>query len=497
LVTKMKNKIIALAMLTVLVATTTTALIALAQWPMIEVTKDADPTSIMLYGTGDPDTTTITITVTGYGGTIEDTIPIDIVFAIDSSGSMGWNDPSNLRLDAAEDFVDKLDSTRDQVGVVSWDDDIDFTWGLSYDHTEAKNQINNVDSSGGTTLDQGLAASIAMLDANTRTETSVEVILFLSDGEGGYTWSGTAGSYSDDAASKGYVIYTIGLTPTSGEAALQDIADATGGEYYSAPTAENLDDIFDEILTTIITYTAPYNVDVVEVTQSHIVGEGSFSITPDSVVEVGGETEITWLNVAQYIGDYDNRLDADETFVVTFEAGSSTAGPMIPVEVVGEAVVNYLDPDDATQTVDIPQAYLNVILPVYVDLKPASWPNPINVKDRGVISVAICGTADFDVMDIDPVTVELSREDGVGGSVPPLRWSWEDVATPYTGSDGGHDLAGDGIMDLVYKFKAQEVISVLELESLGDGDVIVLQLTGELFDGTDIIGYDYAWILIK
>ena len=464
---------------------------------MIEVTKDADPTSIMLYGTGDPDTTTITITVTGYGGTIEDTIPIDIVFAIDSSGSMDWNDPSDLRLSAAKDFVDKLDDTRDQVGVVSWDDGIDFTYGLSYDHTEAKNQIDNIDHSGGTSLDQGLAASIAMLDANTRTETSVEVILFLSDGQGGYTWSGTAGSYSDDAASKGYVIYTIGLTPGSGAAALQDIALTTGGLYYDAPTAENLDDIFDEIFTTIIINTAPYDVDVVEVTQSHIVGEGSFSITPDSVVEVGGETEITWLNVAQYVGDYDNRLDADEEFVVTFEAGSSIAGPAIPVEVVGEAVVNYFDPDDAPQTVDIPQAYLNVILPVYVDLKPASWPNPINIKAKGVISVAICGTADFDVMDIDPVTVELSREDGVGGSVPPLRWSWEDVATPYTGGDGGHDLAGDGIMDLVYKFKAQEVVSVLEFDSLGDGDVIILQLSGELFDGTNIVGYDYSWLLIK
>jgi hypothetical protein len=334
------------------------------------------------------------------------------------------------------------------------------------------------------------------VDTNTRTDPSVEVIIFLTDGQGAYTYSGDPGSPADDAASKGYVIYSIGLG-TAATAPLEDMADATGGTYYSSPSADNLQAIFDEILTTIIINTAPYDVDVVEVTQSYIVGEGSFSIAPNSVVEVGGETVITWLNVAQYVGDNDNRLDADETFTVTFEAGSSQAGPCIPIEVVGEAVVNYLDPDDDPQTVDIPQACLNVILPVSIDLKPASWPNPINVKDRGVISVAICGTADFNVMDIDPASVLLSREDGVGGDVPPLRWNWEDMATPYTGSDGGHDLAGDGIMDLIFKFKAQEVVSVLELDSLGDGDVIILQLSGELFDGTDIVGYDYSWILIK
>ena len=43
--------------------------------------------------------------------------------------------------------------------------------------------------------------------------------------------------------------------------------------------------------------TIPYNVDVTEVTQGYIIDEASFNIVPDSVVEVAGQTTITWLNI--------------------------------------------------------------------------------------------------------------------------------------------------------------------------------------------------------
>lgn len=78
-----------------------------------------------------------------------------------------------------------------------------------------------------------------------------------------------------------------------------------------------------------------------------------------------------------------------------------------------------------------------------MDIKPGSWPNPINVKGKGVVAVAICGTADLDVTAIVPVTVLLTAE-GAASDVAPLRWSYEDAATPYTGSDpdGGQRPGG-------------------------------------------------------
>jgi hypothetical protein len=107
-----------------------------------------------------------------------------------------------------------------------------------------------------------------------------------------------------------------------------------------------------------------------------------------------------------------------------------------------------------------------IFSPVFLDIKPGSCPNPLNIKDKGVLPVAILGTEDLDVKTIDPATIRLSKE-GVAGSVAPLRWSYEDVGTPLP--PGGElcdcwDLNGDGYMDLSLKFKAQDVVGTLKLE---------------------------------
>jgi hypothetical protein len=134
---------------------------------------------------------------------------------------------------------------------------------------------------------------------------------------------------------------------------------------------------------------------------------------------------------------------------------------------------------------------------VPVDIKPMSCPNPINTGQKGLIPVAILGTEDFDVATIDPAGVRLE-------GVAPLRWAYEDVATPYEpyiGKEGAFacTMAGpDGYMDLSLKFKAQEVVAALG--DVSDGDVLVLQLTGKLqeeYDGDDIIGEDVVIIIEK
>jgi hypothetical protein len=132
--------------------------------------------------------------------------------------------------------------------------------------------------------------------------------------------------------------------------------------------------------------------------------------------------------------------------------------------------------------------------PVPVDIKPQSCRNPLNVGSKGVLPVAILGTADFDVTHVDPATVEL-----VG--VSPLRWAMEDVATPYepfVGKEDAYDCTEegpDGYMDLTLKFKTQEVVAALG--SVNDGDVLVLSLTGSLFGGEGFVGEDVVVILKK
>jgi hypothetical protein len=137
--------------------------------------------------------------------------------------------------------------------------------------------------------------------------------------------------------------------------------------------------------------------------------------------------------------------------------------------------------------------------PVPVDIKPTSCPNPLNTKDKGVVPVAILGTEGFDVGQIDPASVELE-------GVSPLRWAWEDVATPFAPFVGKedcfadcHEEGPDGYMDLTLKFDAQEVVAALG--DVEDGDCLVLQLTGSLAGagcgGGAFVGEDVVWIKKK
>jgi hypothetical protein len=152
------------------------------------------------------------------------------------------------------------------------------------------------------------------------------------------------------------------------------------------------------------------------------------------------------------------------------------------------------------------------LVPVIVamDIKPGSCPNPLNVKNQGVLPVAILGTENFDVNDIDPSTILLE-------GVRPVRWAFEDVATPPFEPSTGNgepdcfnctEEGPDGFLDLTLKFEAQEVLGVLgfgtmalvdESEIILSNDRIcrVITLTCYLYDGTPISGEDTVLIIEK
>ncbi|MCR4403701.1 MAG: VWA domain-containing protein [Candidatus Acetothermia bacterium] len=172
-------------------------------------------------------------------------MPLDVMLAIDSSGSMITNDPRKMRILTAIQFIDQLDPQQDQVGVVSWDNDIDFIQPLTSDLNRVKDRVEQVDSSGATSLNVGLSAAI---DEFVRGRPDVKrVIIFLTDGDGTYTFSGQAGSPASLARQRGIVIYAIGLGSAPVQRKLEDMATATGGKFFIAPTAEDLRRIYEEI----------------------------------------------------------------------------------------------------------------------------------------------------------------------------------------------------------------------------------------------------------
>jgi len=108
------------------------------------------------------------------------------------------------------------------------------------------------------------------------------------------------------------------------------------------------------------------------------------------------------------------------------------------------------------------------MLGVYIDIKPGSCPNPLAVRSKGVLPVAILGTEDFDVSTIDICTITLA-------GVSPLRSSFEDVGTPLDKESECecHDAGPDGYLDLTLKFDRQAIIATL-------GDLSLLPRVSEI-----------------
>lgn len=106
---------------------------------------------------------------------------------------------------------------------------------------------------------------------------------------------------------------------------------------------------------------------------------------------------------------------------------------------------------------------------VDIDIKPGSYPNSINLKSRGKVSVAILTTDEFDAYDVDPATCEFA-----GAS--PFRWNMEDV-----------DYDGD--FDMVMHYITQELD--LNLNS------VEASIRGGTYDGLMIAGKDSVKIVPK
>lgn len=122
--------------------------------------------------------------------------------------------------------------------------------------------------------------------------------------------------------------------------------------------------------------------------------------------------------------------------------------------------------------------------PPALDIKPGSCPNPLNPRSHGVLPVALLGTADFDVTDVDVSSLTLTRTDlqDVPAAVTPIRVATEDVGAPFTGELCDCAKSGpDGFTDLVLKFSTQDIVAILLQDDSLD-EFVVLTLSGNLLD---------------
>ena len=162
----------------------------------------------------------------------------DIVFAIDSSGSMSGNDPSGLRKEAAKQFVDAFYS-EDQGAVVDFDSYAYIKVHLTQDRDAIKSAIDTINSSGGTNIDKAVNTSIDELLSSYANEENKKIIILLTDGSGTYYNNTTQRAIDNDIT-----IYTVGLGYGVNSSLLDSIATSTGGQFYQAAESDELRDIF-------------------------------------------------------------------------------------------------------------------------------------------------------------------------------------------------------------------------------------------------------------
>lgn len=109
-----------------------------------------------------------------------------------------------------------------------------------------------------------------------------------------------------------------------------------------------------------------------------------------------------------------------------------------------------------------------------IDIKPGSFPNSINLGDRGTVAVAIFSRPDFDATTVDPSTVTLAGAPVKVKSNGTLMASQEDVND-------------DGLVDLVVHVETSAL-------QLSEGDTVAI-LQGRTYFGMPVVGADSVRIV--
>lgn len=174
----------------------------------------------------------------------------EIVFVIDDSGSMDWNDSSNIRLQVARNIVDRLgDGTNIKFGVVRFESSSsNLTSTLTTNKDTVKNLFTTTyfHSSGGTKMFTAVQNALSLFSSDS---SALKIMIVLSDGD--TTDTSMLNTVISQLNNKDITTFTVGLGTSASSSYftnyLKPLAEQTGGSYQFAKIADNLWDVFDNI----------------------------------------------------------------------------------------------------------------------------------------------------------------------------------------------------------------------------------------------------------
>ena len=270
---------------------------------------------------GDSIPTKFTFTVNG-NGYAESGGDVDVVFVMDRSGSMAWNDSSGkIKIDEAKkvlkagvDMVAQDPDGGSRVGLATFASSSTLNSVLTTNYTAVKDSIDSILASGGTGIGGGLQTAGNHLKSNGNKDFKKFIIL-ASDGAHNTNPPVSAGINS---VPKDATVYTIGITDKENEfdrVTLQTIASTAGtgkGKYYEG-NAGDLNSIFEDIFEEIDVEFLMEDVSV-----DFTANEGNANVTLMSPPASKNGSVLTWNNLPD--------MESTDTFNATIDYKANKEG---------------------------------------------------------------------------------------------------------------------------------------------------------------------------
>ena len=173
---------------------------------------------------------------------------LDMMFVMDTSGSLRGSDPSDFRSQGAIGLVESLSPRSDiKIGVVSFDGNGNLAQPMTSNRETVAQVLRDLPRSGSTNLGAGILLALAELEENGRPDSS-RIIMLFTDGQSNRKKAHNA---AVKAHAQGVTVQTLllGSNKTGGEI-LDEIAWATGGTLVRVENPAMLPEAFLNLKTT-------------------------------------------------------------------------------------------------------------------------------------------------------------------------------------------------------------------------------------------------------
>ena len=313
---------------------------------LVKITKTVDVTSLV-----EDDIANVTISVQGTPKDSTYVRPNDVILIVDKSGSMKDDNRINAAKDATKEFIDLMDLTKHQVGIVDFDASAS-SYPLTTDATAVKNYVDTIQSGGGTETGKAVRAATAML-ANHRPEAQPTIVI-LTDGEANSTPDALASANA--AKDAGIIFYTIALlgpnedpTTSAPNELLKDMA-TSGDHHHFVLGSVGLSDVYKRIVEEIGLASA-YNVKLTDTISPE------FEIVPGSYDNNIPKPEVTGNTLEWNIQELKSK---ELTFTYQIRAKTTTeAGKYL----LGTTSATFEDHQKVNYTVNANNPMINVLNP--------------------------------------------------------------------------------------------------------------------------------------